>query len=62
MASDKPSDDPASVTVRPTKIALQQERDARLTKALRDNLARRKTQIRARAEAPTATDPKTSTD
>ena len=46
----------ASGTVRDSKKALRDERDARLTKALRDNLARRKSQIRARAEADSAQD------
>lgn len=46
----------ASGTVRDSKKALRVERDARLTKALRDNLARRKSQIRARADADSAPD------
>ena len=50
-ASDKNSSDPASVTVRPSKIALQEERETRLAQALRDNLQRRKGQIRSRSQA-----------
>lgn len=48
-----------SATVRPTKKALRAEREARLSQALRDNLARRKAQVRARNEkvpAPQSTD------
>lgn len=61
-ASDNNPGDPASATVRPTKIALQEERDVRLTKALRDNLAKRKQQIRARAETPPQPETKTADD
>ncbi len=50
--SDPPQKDPPSVTVRPSKKALQRERQARLTKALRDNLGRRKSQIRGRSVSP----------
>lgn len=45
-----PLRDPGDVTVRPSKKALREEREARLAKALRDNLARRKGQIRARVK------------
>jgi len=34
--------------IKASKKALREQRDARLTKSLRDNLARRKLQIRAR--------------
>ncbi|NQV99839.1 MAG: hypothetical protein HQ483_09100 [Rhodospirillales bacterium] len=49
--SDRDGTDPASVTVRASKIALQVEREQRLARALRDNLGRRKGQIRARSAA-----------
>lgn len=64
-SDDDPNDgahDPTSVTVRPTKIALREERDVRLTKALRDNLAKRKQQIRARAVTEQPTETKTTDD
>ena len=49
-----------SGTVRPTKKALREAREARLTKSLRDNLARRKSQIRARKEITEKDDPEQS--
>jgi len=61
-ASDENTRDPASVTVRPSKIALKEERDVRLAKALRDNLARRKGQLRSRNDAEPQPEPQLGPD
>ncbi len=51
MTDKKTRTPDASGTVRDSKKVLREERAVRLTKALRDNLAKRKSQIRARTDA-----------
>ena len=62
MSEQKNGPEDTSGIVRPTKKILRDARDARLTKSLRDNLQRRKSQIRARKEITLKADPEPSVD
>ena len=52
----------ATGIIKASKKALREQRDARLTKSLRDNLARRKLQIRARNNQTFINDADTTND